>query len=104
MRICGSDINPYLAFAASIASGMHGIKNKIKCDKPFDGNIYDANELNTVPSTMNESINLFKNSTFANDVFGEDIIEHYARFYELELNAYNEAVTDWERNRYFEMI
>ncbi len=103
-RIPGADCNPYLAFAASLASGMAGIKNKIEPPEIFEGDIYAASHLPRVPYTLAEAAELFENSTFARMTFGKEVVDHYSHFYKNEVAAYNLAVTDWERKRYFERI
>ncbi len=103
-RIPGADVNPYLAFAAAIASGMDGIAQKIEPPPPFIGDIYAAAELPQVPSSLSEAVQLLEASTFARRAFGEDVIEHYVHFFRTEDAAYGRAVTDWERARYFERI
>lgn len=103
-RIPGADCNPYLAFAAALASGLDGIENKIEPPEIFEGDIYEAKDLDRVPYTLGEAIEQFKNSDFAKKAFGEAVIKHYTHFFETEQKAYNSAVTDWERKRYFERI
>ena len=103
-RIPGADCNPYLAMAASLASGMDGIANKIEPPDCFVGDIYAAQHLSRVPYTLAEATEKFSNSEFARRAFGAEIIEHYTHFYKTEQAAFNSAVTDWERKRYFERI
>jgi len=103
-RIPGADCNPYLAFAASLASGLDGIKNKIEPPAIFEGDIYSAKHLPRVPYTLNEAVALFEKSKFAKKTFGKSVVEHYAHFYKKEIEAFANAVTDWERKRYFERI
>lgn len=103
-RIPGADCNPYLAFAASLASGLDGIKNKIKPPNLFKGDIYAAKHLPRVPYSLEEAVDKFENSDFAKQAFGSDVVEHYAHFYKKEVEAYKLSVTDWERKRYFERI
>jgi glutamine synthetase len=103
-RIPGADCNPYLAFAASLASGLDGIANRIEPPEIFTGDIYAAKHLPRVPDSLAEATNKFENSRFANAVFGEDVVEHYTHFFRTEQAAFNSAVTDWERKRYFERI
>ncbi len=103
-RIPGADCNPYLAFAASLASGLDGIANRIEPPEIFTGDIYAAKHLPRVPDSLAEATNKFEKSNFANAVFGEDVVEHYAHFFRSEQSAFNSAVTDWERKRYFERI
>lgn len=103
-RIPGADANPYLAFAASLASGLDGIANKIEPPECFVGDIYAAKSLPRVPYTLAEATDKFAASDFAKQAFGEDVVEHYAHFFRTEQSAFNSAVTDWERRRYFERI
>jgi glutamine synthetase len=103
-RIPGADCNPYLAFAASLASGMEGIREKIEPPALFDGDIYAARHLPRVPYTLEEAIDQFETSTMAKRVFGDGVVSHYAHFYKKEAEAFRNAVTDWERKRYFERI
>lgn len=103
-RIPGADCNPYLAFAALLASGMEGVKNKVEPPALFDGDIYAAAHLPRVPYTLAEAIDIFSHSPFAKETFGESVVEHYTHFYRTEQAAFNSSVTDWERKRYFEQI
>ena len=103
-RIPGADCNPYLALAASLASGLDGIANKIEPPEVFVGDIYQAKDLPRVPYTLTQAIDLFENSAFAKKAFGKDVHEHYTHFYRTEAAAFDRAVTDWERRRYFERI
>jgi glutamine synthetase len=103
-RIPGADCNPYLAFAASLASGLDGIANRIEPPDCFVGDIYAARYLPRVPFTLAEATHQFAESDFTKRVFGADVVEHYAHFFRTEQAAFNSAVTDWERKRYFERI
>ncbi|MFK7949406.1 MAG: glutamine synthetase family protein [Saprospiraceae bacterium] len=103
-RIPGADCNPYLAFAASLACGLDGIKNKIEPSTIFDGDVYAAKNLPSVPHSLAEATERFSKSEFAKNAFGEAVVEHYTHYFNTEQNAYNRAVTDWERKRYFERI
>ncbi len=103
-RIPGADANPYLAFAASLASGLDGIANRIEPPDCFTGDIYAARYLPRVPFTLAEATHQFAESDFTKRVFGTDVVEHYAHFFRTEQAAFNSAVTDWERKRYFERI
>jgi glutamine synthetase len=103
-RIPGADCNAYLALAASLASGLDGIANKIEPPECFVGDIYAAKDLPRVPYTLAQAVEQFANSEFAHRAFGDDVVEHYTHFYRTEAAAYNRAVTDWERKRYFERI
>ena len=103
-RIPGADCNPYLALAASLASGLDGIKNKIKPPEVFVGDIYQARNLPRVPYTLSEALGTFEKSKFVKAAFGAEVVEHYSHFYRTEAAAFDKAVTDWERRRYFERI
>lgn len=103
-RIPGADCNPYLALAASLASGLDGIANGIEPPEIFTGDIYAAKFLPRVPYTLAEATERFAASDFAKRAFGEEVVEHYSHFFRTEQAAYNQAVTDWERKRYFERI
>jgi len=103
-RIPGADCNPYLAFAAALASGLDGIENKIEPPPIFEGDVYAAQHLPRVPRTLREATDLFEKSRFAKQALGGDVVEHYLHFFRTEQEAYDKAVTDWERQRYFERI
>jgi glutamine synthetase len=103
-RIPGADCNPYLAFAASLASGLDGIRNRIEPPACFEGDVYAARELPHVPASLQDATALFRNSAFARTAFGDDVVEHYAHFFDTEHLAYAKTVTDWEHRRYFERI
>jgi glutamine synthetase len=103
-RIPGADCNPYLALAASLASGLDGIERKTEPPECFVGDIYAAKNLPRVPRTLTEAVALFSQSAFAKQAFGSEVVEHYTHFYRTEAAAYDKAVTDWERQRYFERI
>jgi glutamine synthetase len=103
-RIPGADCNPYLAFAASIASGLDGVRNHIEPPELFSGDIYAARHLPRVPYTLRDATDTFAASEFATRAFGGEVVEHYAHFFRSEESAFRMAVTDWERRRYFERI
>jgi glutamine synthetase len=103
-RIPGADCNPYLAFAASLASGLDGIANRIEPPECFTGDIYAARHLPRVAYTLDEATDAFTASEFARRVLGTDVVEHYTHFLRTEERSYRAAVTDWERRRYFERI
>jgi glutamine synthetase len=103
-RIPGADCNPYLAFAASLASGMDGIAQQMEPPEMFQGDIYAAQNLPRVPATLHDAVSLFDASSFASRALGEAVKKHYLHFYRTECELYDKAVTDWERKRYFERI
>jgi len=103
-RIPGADCNPYLAFAAALVSGLDGIEHRIEPPPMFEGDVYAAQHLPRVPRTLRDATELFEKSSMAKRALGEDVVEHYLHFYRTEQEAYDKAVTDWERQRYFERI
>jgi glutamine synthetase len=103
-RIPGADCNPYLTFAAALASGLDGIRNRIEPPPCFRGDMYAARDLPHVPDGLDEATRRFATSEFAARAFGADVVEHYAHFFRTEQAAFDRAVTDWERRRYFERI
>jgi glutamine synthetase len=103
-RIAGADANPYMALAAALASGLDGIANKIEPPEMFVGDVYQARNLPRVPYTLAQANEHFASSEFAKRAFGADVVEHYAHFFQTEVAAFDKAVTDWERKRYFERI
>jgi len=103
-RVPGADCNPYLAHAAALASGLAGIEKRVEPPPIFEGDIYAAAQLPRVPASLREATEIFEKSEFAKRTFGADVVEHYAHFYRSEQEAYDKAVTDWERQRYFERI
>ena len=103
-RVPGADCNPYLAYAAAIASGLDGIANGIEPPDIFEGDIYAARHLPRVPYTLEQAVDDFDASEFARAAFGADAVEHYSHFFRSEIESFRGAVTDWERKRYFERI
>jgi glutamine synthetase len=101
-RIPGSDTNPYLAFAATVAGGLHGIDSQLDPGAPRTGNGWEAEDVPHIPSTIVEAIDLFRDSAVAKAAFGEAVHAHLLNFADQEWRAFNAAVTDWERRRYFE--
>ncbi|WP_433474063.1 glutamine synthetase family protein [Spirillospora sp. CA-142024] len=102
-RVPGGDVNPYLAVAAMIASGLHGIENELPLDEPFVGNAY-ATDADTVVGTLRDAAADWGRSSLALDAFGKEVVEHYANYARVELDAYDRAVTDWEMFRGFERL
>lgn len=102
-RVPGGDVNPYLAVAGMLAAGLHGIREEIALEPAFEGNAY-ASDKDRVPSTLLEARDLFAASEFARGAFGDDVVDHYAHAADVELAAFNAAVTDWELVRGFERL
>jgi len=102
-RIPGADCNPYIAVAATIAGGLHGIRNQIEPPEPTSGNGYTA-EIPRIPSTLVEAIDLFETSTVAQEAFGTEVHYHLLHHARQEWLAFNSTVTDWELRRNFERL
>ena len=103
-RLPGADANPYLAFAAAVASGLDGIKNKIEPPPQTCGDGYQAGGLMPFPNSLGEAAIRLERSKLALEAFGDETREHLAHFYRLEQRAYDTHVSSWERARYFERI
>jgi glutamine synthetase len=102
-RVPGGDVNPYLALAALIAASLHGIDNGLLLEDRYDGNAY-LSDKPRVPTTLREAARLFAESKVAESAFGRGVVEHYLNAAQVELNAFDAAVTDWERYRGFERL
>jgi len=102
-RVPGGDVNPYLAVAAMIAAGLHGVDRELPLEEAFEGNAYAA-EGGRVPSTLRDALDLWLKSGLAREAFGSDVVEHYANAARVEIAAFDAAVTDWELQRGFERL
>jgi glutamine synthetase len=103
-RVGGADLNPYLALAAIIASGLHGIDAGLELEPALAGNAYADAERPRVPTTLHSARELFAGSHVAKEAFGEEVVAHYLNAADVELAAFGSAVTDWERFRGFERL
>jgi glutamine synthetase len=104
-RVIGSDANPYLAMAASLAAGLYGIKNNLTLHQPeTKGNGYRDYAHGTLPKTLQEATESMKTTPVAAELFGETFVNHFIRTREWEWKQHLKAVTDWELKRYFEII
>jgi glutamine synthetase len=102
-RLPGGDVNPYLAVAAMVAAGIHGVEHELDLPEACTGNAYDSDAAH-VPATLREAAGLWTGSALARAAFGDDVVEHYANMARVEQAAYDTAVTDWERFRSFERM
>ena len=102
-RSPGGDVNPYLAVAGMIAAGLHGIEQQLELTEPCTGNAY-AGDYDHLPATLREAADLWSGSKPAEDAFGADVVQHYLTMARVEQDAYDTAVTDWERFRSFERM
>jgi glutamine synthetase len=103
-RMPGGDANPYLAFAATIVAGMAGVEERLDCGDSYEGNAYVDASLPALPTSLHEAVNLLDASKLARKIFGGAVIDFYVHTARLETKAFDNAVTDWERHRYFERI
>ena len=103
-RMPGADTNPYLAFGAMIAAGIAGIDEKLDCGVEYVGNAYVDPKLARLPASLADAAKLLERSKLARNIFGPDVVEFYIHHAHLEIEAFNNAVTDWEKVRYFERI
>jgi glutamine synthetase len=102
-RLPGADVNPYLALAAMIAAGLHGIDGELELEPPFEGNAYESDKPR-VPHTLYAARDLFAESAVAREAFGQEVVDHYLNRARIELESYEAAVTDWEKYRGFERL
>lgn len=104
-RVVGSDVNPYLAMAACLASGLYGIENKLELKTPpTKGNGYKDTEYGILPTNLWEATQKMKTSSLMVELFGEEFVDHFTRSREWEWRQFMKEVTDWETKRYFEII
>jgi glutamine synthetase len=103
LRFPGADVNPYLALSSIIAAGLHGMDKQLPLEPAFEGNAY-VSDKPRVPETLQEARELFAASEVAREAFGQEVVDHYLNYADVELAAYNRAVTDWERFRGFERL
>jgi glutamine synthetase len=102
-RVPGGDVNPYLAIAAIIAAGLHGIDKGLTLEDESVGNAYESDKPR-VPASLREARDLFAASEVAHQAFGSEVVDHYCNMARVELEAFDRAVTDWERYRGFERL
>lgn len=102
-RVPGGDVNPYLALAAMMAGGLHGIEKGLELEPALVGNAYTSGR-QKVPGTLREARDAFHSSAIARAAFGDEVVDHYTNMADVELAAFNAAVTDWELRRGFERM
>jgi glutamine synthetase len=103
-RCPGADVNPYLAMAAVIAAGLHGVEKGLKLGAPITGTNEGADDVPRAPRTLIETTRNFKASAIARDWLGDDFVDHFAATRDWEWRQWLDGVTDWELKRYFEII
>ncbi|SEF07885.1 glutamine synthetase [Streptomyces sp. 2112.3] len=102
-RLPGGDVNPYLAVAGMVAAGLYGIEHELELPEATTGNAY-AGDAAHVPTTLREAAELWERSPIARAAFGDEVVDHYRHMARVEQDAYDAAVTDWERFRSFERM
>jgi glutamine synthetase len=102
-RVPGGDVNPYLALAAMLAGGLHGIEQQLELEPPLEGNAYTSDRPK-VPQTLRDARDAFAGSAVARAALGDAVVDHYTNMADVELEAFRSAVTDWERVRGFERL
>jgi glutamine synthetase len=100
-RIPGADVNPYLAYAALLAAGLHGIERGLEVGPSFEGNAYES-DVERFASTMREAIAALEQSEVARAAFGDEVVDHYLNYARTEQRLFDEVVTCYERERMFE--
>jgi glutamine synthetase len=100
-RIPGADANPYLAFAALLAAGLHGIEQKLELGAAFEGNAYESS-VERFPHALSEAIGRLESSTVARELLGDEVIDHYLNYARTEQELFDRTVTGYERERMFE--
>lgn len=103
-RMPGADANPYLAFSAMLAAGLAGVEEGLDCGPEYRGNAYLDPALTRLPSSLRDATDLFEKSKLARSVFGDSVVDFYVHHARLEHQSFSDAVTDWEKKRYFEQI
>ena len=103
-RMPGADANPYLAFSAMLAAGLAGVEEGLDCGPEYRGNAYLDPTLTRLPSSLRDATDLFEKSALARSVFGDSVVDFYVHHARLEHQSFSDAVTDWEKKRYFEQI
>ncbi|BCK72378.1 glutamine synthetase [Streptomyces glebosus] len=102
-RLPGGDVNPYLAVAGMVAAGLYGIEHELELPEATTGNAYTGDAAH-VPTTLREAAELWEHSPIARAAFGDEVVDHYRHMARVEQDAYDAAVTDWERFRSFERM
>jgi glutamine synthetase len=102
-RVPGGDVNPYLAVAAMIAGGLYGLDHDLELGAGLTGNVHPS-DFPSIPRTLREARQAFAASQIARAAFGDDVVDHYTTMADVELDAFDAAVTDWELRRSFERM
>jgi glutamine synthetase len=100
-RIPGGDVNPYLAFAATIAAGLYGIEHALELPPALEGNAYES-AAERFPASLREAIDALVHGTMARAALGDDVVDHYLNYARTEQALFDKVVTSWERERLYE--
>jgi glutamine synthetase len=100
-RIPGGDVNPYLAFAALLAAGIHGIEGELELPPPLEGNAYES-DAERFPHSLREAIAALEQGSIARGALGDEVVDHYLNYARTEQRLFDEVVTCYERERMFE--
>jgi glutamine synthetase len=103
-RVPGADVNPYLAYAALVAAGLHGIRHSLPLPPPLEGNAYLAQGGPQIPTTLREATAALDGSAVLREALGDEVVDHYVRAAQWEQAEADRRVTDWEVARYFERV
>lgn len=105
-RLAGADANPYLAIAAGLASGLYGVERRMEPPPALAGDAYVASDerARPLPRSLEEAVEVFRSSRAAREMFGDAFVDHFSMTREWEVRQFRKAVTDWELQRYFEII
>jgi glutamine synthetase len=102
-RLPGADANPYIVIAACLAGGLHGLEQKFTLTEAYEGDAYASEELETVPRSLEQAVDLLEASAVARELLGEDFVRHYVLMKRFEAEKYRQQVSEWEIRRYAEM-
>jgi glutamine synthetase len=102
-RLPGADANPYIAIAACLAGGLYGIEQKLPLPPACAGDAYAASQLEWVPRSLEQALDLLESSDVAREMLGADFVQHYAAMKRFEAEKYRQQVSEWEVRRYAEM-
>lgn len=103
-RVVGSDVNPFLAMAACLASGLYGIQHQLSLQEATVGNGYADESHGRLPGNLQKATEAMKQSPIAQELFGQEFVSHFVASREWEWQQYGRVVSDWEKRRYFEII
>lgn len=104
-RTPGADVNPYLAIAAALASGLYGVEHKLELTQPaVVGANLGAEDVKRLPATLAEATAALDSSTLAREILGDEFVTHFVQTRQWEVQRFNNSVTDWELHRYLDMV